>query len=179
MERRKMSCGPEVETFTRRNVIVERITMTTHLQLAVPTADFHTVVMVSKILVKLATKENGMPTSQTLADPTVFFHSVVMVSLIAFMVRPVMMETTDLVMVVMPTAKLSVEMEFLMPMNNVMMDPTTLIPRQMNVEPTANSFLVVMVLLTSVRNVILELPTVTLLQMVAELAAHFQSVETE
>jgi hypothetical protein len=179
MERRKTSCGPEAETFTRRSVIVERTTTTTHLALAVPTADFHTVVMVSKILAKLAIKENGTPTSPTLADPTAFFHSVVMESLTASTVKPVMTEITDLVMVVMPTAKRSAETVFSMPTNNATMDHTTLTLRPTNAEPTANSSLVVMVSLTSMRNVTSVLLTATLHQTAVDPAAHFQSVETE
>jgi hypothetical protein len=179
MERRRMSCGPDLETFTRRSVIVEKTTTTIPLEHAVPTANFHTAVMVSKILVKPVTKEGETQTHPTLADPTVFFHSVVMELLIASMVKLVMMETTDLVMVAMPTANLSAEMEYVMQMRNATMDHTTLTPRPMNAEPTASSSCVVMVLLTLVRNATLDLPTATLLLMVAELLANSQFAVTE
>jgi hypothetical protein len=90
-----------------------------------------------------------------------------------------MMETTDLEMAVIPTANLSAVTEFLTPMSNATKESTTLTPRPMNVEPTADSSLVVMVSLTSARNATPVAETATPVPMLAEPLANSQFVVTE
>jgi len=178
MERRKTSNGQEMATLERRNAIVEKTITITPLALAVPTAGFLTVETESKTHVKPVTKDGGMPISPTTADPLVFFHSVETTSSTTWLVKLVMTGTTDLVMVVMLTAKLSVEMESWTETSSAMKEFTILTQRQTSAEPLAACLVVETVLLTSMKNATMVLPTLTPKRMLAELLAPFQSVVT-